>query len=79
MAGQRAKSERMRLSLAKRLDVRCYPYHRRGKELYEQLTPTKVYTVHMTGTTQGDVSCRMCGKSPETWARAIGVLCLGTV
>ena len=35
-------------------------------ELYEQLTPTRVYTVHKTGIRRGDVSCRICGKSPET-------------
>ena len=34
-------------------------------ELYEQLTPTKVYTNHKTGAEQGDVMCRLCGKSPE--------------
>ena len=26
-------------------------------ELYEQLTPTKVYTVHKTGAAQGDITC----------------------
>ena len=40
-------------------------------ELYEQLTPTKVYTVHKTGTTQGDILCRTCGKSPETLAHVL--------
>ena len=40
-------------------------------ELNEQLTPTKVYTIHKTGTTQDDVSCRMCGKSPETLAHVL--------
>ena len=34
-------------------------------ELYERLTPTKMYTVYKTGMTQGDVTCSMCGKSPE--------------
>ena len=45
-------------------------------ELYEQLTPTKVYTIHKTGAAQGDVTCRLCGKSPETLS---GVLCSGPV
>ncbi|XP_031572645.1 uncharacterized protein LOC116306701 isoform X1 [Actinia tenebrosa] len=35
-------------------------------ELYEQLLTTKVYTSHKTKTTQGDVSCRLCGKEAET-------------
>ena len=35
-------------------------------ELYEQLLPTKVYTTQKTKTTQGDVSCRLCGKEAET-------------
>ena len=35
-------------------------------ELYEQLTPTKVYTVHKTGAAQGDITCRLCAKAPET-------------
>ena len=30
-------------------------------ELYEQLLPSKVYTTQKTRTTQGDVSCRLCG------------------
>ena len=32
-------------------------------ELHEQLLPTKVYTTQKTKTTQGDVSCRLCGKA----------------
>ena len=40
-------------------------------EIYEQLTPSKVYTVHKTGTTQGDISCSMSGKSPETLAHVL--------
>ena len=35
-------------------------------ELYEKLLPTKVYTTQKTKTTQGDVSCRLCGKEAET-------------
>ena len=35
-------------------------------ELYEQLLPTKVYTTQKTKTTQGEVSCRLCGKEAET-------------
>ena len=35
-------------------------------ELYEQLTPTKMYTVHKTGAAQGDITCRLRGKVPET-------------
>ena len=35
-------------------------------ELYEQLFPTKVYTTQKTKTTQGDVSCSLCGKEAET-------------
>ena len=35
-------------------------------ELYEQLLPTKVYTTQKIRTTQGDVSCRLCGKEEET-------------
>ena len=38
-------------------------------ELYEQLTPNKLYTSCKTRTTQGDdVTCRMCGKAPESLA-----------
>lgn len=40
-------------------------------EIYEQLTPSKVYTVHKTGTTQGAISCSMSGKSPETLAHVL--------
>ena len=40
-------------------------------ELYEQLTPTKVYTVYKTCAAQGDVTCRLCGKSPETLAHVL--------
>ena len=40
-------------------------------ELYEQLTPTKVYTVHRTGAEHGDVTCRLCGKSPEMLAHVL--------
>ena len=39
--------------------------------IYEQLTPSKVYTVHKTGTKQGDISCSMSGKSPETLAHVL--------
>ena len=48
----------------------CTPTHTiaRVMKLYEQLTPTKVYTVPKTGTTQGDISSRMCGNSPQTLA-----------
>lgn len=35
-------------------------------KLYEQLLPTKVYTTQKTKTTQGDVSCGLCGKEAET-------------
>ena len=35
-------------------------------ELYEQLLLTKVYTTQKTKTTQGDVSCSLCGKEAET-------------
>ena len=35
-------------------------------ELKEQLKPTMVYTVHKTGTTLGDITCRLCVKSPGT-------------
>ena len=50
-------------------DWTCAPSHTIAgvMELYEQLTPTKVYTVHKTGAAQGDVTCRLCGKSPETF------------
>ena len=34
-------------------------------ELYEQLTPTKVYTAHKTGAAQGEITCRLCRKAPE--------------
>ena len=35
-------------------------------EMYEQLTPTKLYTARKAKTTQvNDITCRMCGKSPE--------------
>ena len=37
------------------------------QELYQQLLPTKVYHQRKTGTnTTTDVTCRMCGKVPET-------------
>ena len=35
-------------------------------ELYEQLLPTKVYTTQKTKTTQGDLSCRLCGNEAKT-------------
>ena len=35
-------------------------------ELYKQLLAIKVYTTQKTKTTQGDVSCRLCGKEAET-------------
>ena len=35
-------------------------------ELYEQLVRTEVYTTQKTRSTQGDVSCRLCGKDEET-------------
>ena len=35
-------------------------------ELYEQLLPIKVYKTQKTKTTQGDVSCGLCGKEAET-------------
>ena len=34
-------------------------------ELYEHLTRTRVYT-SLTAITQGDVTCRLCGKAAET-------------
>ena len=40
-------------------------------ELYEQLPPTKVYTVNKTDASQGDVTCRLCEKSPETLAHVL--------
>ena len=40
-------------------------------ELQEQLTPTKVYTFHKIGTTQGDVTSRLCGKPPQTLAHVL--------
>ena len=54
----------------------------RVMELYKQPTPTKVYTVHKTGTTQGNVICSLCRKSPKTLAhvyanRPAWVLCFG--
>ena len=54
-------------------DWTCAPTHTIAgvMELYEQLTPTKVYTVHKTGVEQGDVTCRLCGKSPETLAHVL--------
>ena len=37
------------------------------KELYQQLLPTNVYHQRKTGiNTTTDVTCRMCGKVPET-------------
>ena len=35
-------------------------------ELYEHLTPTKVYSTSKTSTTQGDATCRLCGRFSET-------------
>ena len=54
-------------------DWTCAPTHTIAgvMELYEQLTPTKVYTVHKTGVEQGDVTCRLFGKSPETLAHVL--------
>ena len=54
-------------------DWTCAPTHTITgvMELYEQLTPTKVYTVHKTGAEQGDVTSRLCGKSPETLAHVL--------
>ena len=51
-------------------DWTCAPTHTIAGvvELYEQLTPTEVYTVHKTDAEQGDVTCRLCGKSLETLA-----------
>ena len=40
-------------------------------DLYEQLTPSKEYTVQKTGAKQGDVTFRLCGKSPETLAHVL--------
>ena len=49
-------------------DWTCAPTHTIAgvMELYEQLTPTKVYTVHKTGAAQGYITCRLGGKAPET-------------
>ena len=36
-------------------------------ELYEQLTPTKLYSSQKTRTTQAsDTMCRLCGNAPES-------------
>ena len=41
-------------------------------ENYEQLIPTKLYTSHKTQTTQtDDVTCRLCGKAPESFAHVL--------
>ena len=42
-------------------------------ELYEHLTPTSVYTSSKTGTTQGDVPCRLCGKAAATLSHVLSV------
>ena len=53
-------------------DWTCAPTHTAGvMEMYEQLTPTKVYTVHKAGTTQGDVTSRLWGESTETLAHVL--------
>ena len=54
-------------------DWTCAPTHTIAGvvELYEQLTPTKVYTVHKTGAAQGNVTCKLCGKSLETLAHVL--------
>ena len=54
-------------------DWTCAPTHTIAgvMKMYEQLTLTKVYTVHKACTTQGDVTCRLCGKSPETHAHVL--------
>ena len=54
-------------------DWTCAPTHTIAGvvELYKQRTPTKVYTVHKTGAAQGDVTCRLCGKSPQTLAHVL--------
>ncbi|XP_068697706.1 uncharacterized protein [Montipora foliosa] len=44
-------------------------------ELYEQLLPTKVYTTQKTKTTQGDVSCGLCGKEAETLPHILSGCC----
>ena len=33
--------------------------------------PTKVYTVHKSGAEQGDITCRLCGKSPEVLVQVV--------
>ncbi|XP_068707674.1 uncharacterized protein [Montipora foliosa] len=40
-------------------------------ELYEQLTPTRVYTKIKTGTSQGEITCRLCGGAAETLAHVL--------
>ena len=40
-------------------------------ELYEQLTPTRVYTKIKTGTSQGEITCRLCGDTAETLAHVL--------
>ena len=60
-------------------DWTCTPSHTIAgvMEVYEQLTATKVYK---TGAAHGDVTCRLCGKSPETLAHVSSrVLCSGPV
>uniref|UniRef100_A0A6P8IWG3 Uncharacterized protein LOC116305588 n=1 Tax=Actinia tenebrosa TaxID=6105 RepID=A0A6P8IWG3_ACTTE len=41
-------------------------------ELYEQLTPTRVYSAYKTGTTdKNNVTCRMCGEGSECLAHVL--------
>ncbi|XP_068708268.1 uncharacterized protein [Montipora foliosa] len=40
-------------------------------ELYEQLTPTRVYPNIKTGTSQGEITCRLCGGAAETLAHVL--------
>ena len=45
-------------------------------ELYEQLTPTRVYTKIKTGNSQGEITCRRCRNS---CACSCGMSCFSTV
>ena len=53
--------------MAEELGYGAYKHHRGMLELYELLTPTKVYHARKTQTNHpNDTLCRLCGKTAES-------------
>ena len=53
--------------MAEELGYGAYKHHRGMLELYELLTPTKVYHARKTQTNHpNDTICRLCGKMAES-------------